>query len=131
MNISDPVADMLTRIRNAGRAGHSTVLIPASKLKQSIADVLTKQGYIAEVELETEGAKRTLKLTLKYADSKPVIEGLRRISKPSRRIYVGAGEVPRVRGGLGTAIVSTPQGVVTDKEARSLNVGGELLCYVW
>ena len=128
--MSDPIADMLTRIRNATRALQPVVEIPHSKLKESIAGILKKEGYISAVSVEGDVAK-TLKLTLKYQGKRGVIEGLRRVSSPGLRRYTGATEVPRVRGGLGVAIVSTSQGVMTGTQARKANVGGELLCYVW
>lgn len=128
--MSDPIADMLTRIRNATRALLPVVEIPHSKLKESIAGILKKEGYISAVSVEGDVAK-TLKLTLKYQGKKGVIEGLRRVSSPGLRRYTGATEVPRVRGGLGVAIVSTSQGIMTGVQARKANVGGELLCYVW
>lgn len=128
--MSDPIADMLTRIRNASRALLPVVEIPHSKLKESIAGILKKEGYISAVSVEGDVAK-TLKLTLKYQGKKGVIEGLRRVSSPGLRRYTGATEVPRVRGGLGVAIVSTSQGIMTGVQARKANVGGELLCYVW
>ena len=128
--MSDPIADMLTRIRNATRALLPVVEIPHSKLKESIAGILKKEGYISAVSVEGDVAK-TLKLTLKYQGKKGVIEGLRRVSSPGLRRYTGATEGPRVRGGLGVAIVSTSQGIMTGVQARKANVGGELLCYVW
>ena len=128
--MTDPISDMLTRIRNAHAALLPTVEIPHSKIKENIAGILKKEGYINEVSVEGEKAKK-LKLKLKYSGKKGVIEGLRRISTPGLRNYVGATEIPRVRGGLGIAIVSTSQGVMSGQEARKKNVGGELLCYVW
>ena len=128
--MTDPIADMLTRIRNAHRALLPAVEVPHSKLKESIANILKKEGYVADVALE--GAPRkTIKLKLKYEGRKGVIEGLRRVSTPGLRRYVGADEIPRVRGGLGTAIVSTSQGLMTGVQARKNNLGGELLCYIW
>lgn len=126
----DPIADMLTRIRNAGRALLPTVAMPHSKLKEGLAQILKKEGYVAEVSVEG-AAKKTLKLRLKYEGKKCVIEGLKRVSKPGLRNYVGATEIPRVRGGLGVAVVSTSEGIMTGMEARKKNIGGELLCYVW
>ena len=133
MTMSDPIADMLTRIRNANTAKHDTVDVPASKMKIAIADILLKEGYIAKFDLVEEGKFNTIHITLKYGVDKneKVISGLKRISKPGLRIYAGKDELPRVLGGLGTAIISTNQGVVTDKEARRLGVGGEVLCFVW
>lgn len=131
MQITDPVADMLTRIRNAGRAGHPTCDVPASKLKKAIADILVNEGYI-EKYVEKEGhVQGILELTLKYQGNKPVISGIRRISKPGLRVYSDAANMPQVLGGLGIAIISTSKGVMTDKKARQLDVGGEVLAYVW
>ena len=133
MTMSDPIADMLTRIRNANTAKHDTVDVPASKMKIAIADILLKEGYIAKYDLVEEGKFNTIHITLKYGVDKneKVISGLKRISKPGLRIYAGKDELPRVLGGLGTAIISTNNGVITDKEARRLGVGGEVLCYIW
>ncbi len=133
MSMSDPIADMLTRIRNANTAKHDTVLIPASKMKSSIAKILKDEGYIRDCELVQDGKFQSLKLTLKYANNKTekIISGLRRISKPGLRVYAGKENMPRVLGGLGIAIVSTNQGVMTDKEARQKGVGGEVLAFVW
>ena len=128
--MTDPISDMLTRIRNAHRALLPTVELPHSKLKESIAGILKKEGYIGEVSVDGKAIKK-LKLQLKYQGKKGVIEGLRRVSSPGLRRYVGATEIPRVRGGLGTAIVSTSQGVMSGTQARKNNLGGELLCYVW
>lgn len=126
----DPISDMLTRIRNAQRALLPTVEMPHSKMKESIANILKKEGYVADVAVESKPFK-TLKLRLKYQGKKSVIEGLRRVSRPGLRHYVGATEIPRVRGGLGVAVVSTPEGVMTGTTARKKNLGGELVCYVW
>ena len=133
MAMSDPVADMLTRIRNANTAKHDTVDVPASKMKIAIADILVKEGYIAKYDLIDEGSFKTIHITLKYGADKneKIITGLKRISKPGLRIYVGKEELPKVLGGLGIAILSTNQGVITDKEARKLQVGGEVLAFVW
>ena len=133
MTMSDPIADMLTRIRNANTAKHDTVDVPASKMKLAIADILVNEGYIAKYDLIDEGSFKTIRITLKYGVDKneKVITGLKRISKPGLRVYAGKEELPKVLGGLGTAIISTNQGVVTDKEARKLGVGGEVLCFVW
>jgi small subunit ribosomal protein S8 len=128
--MTDPISDMLTRIRNAHRALLPALELPHSKVKESIAGILKKEGYIAEVSVEGKPLKK-LKLKLKYQGKKGVIEGLRRVSSPGLRRYVGATEIPRVRGGLGTAIVSTSQGVMSGTQARKNNLGGELLCYVW
>ena len=133
MTMSDPIADMLTRIRNANTAKHDTVDVPASKMKLAIADILVKEGYIAKYEVMEDGAFKTIRITLKYGADKneKIITGLKRISKPGLRIYAGSQEIPRVLGGLGIAILSTNQGVITDKEARKLHVGGEVLAFVW
>jgi small subunit ribosomal protein S8 len=128
--MTDPIADMLTRIRNAHSALLPTCDIPHSRIKESIAGILKKEGYIHEFAVEGKPAK-VLKLKLKYSGRKAVIEGLRRISTPGLRRYVGSTEIPRVRGGLGISIVSTSQGVMSGQEARQKNVGGELVCYVW
>jgi small subunit ribosomal protein S8 len=127
----DPIADMLTRIRNASRALLPTVAIPHSKMKESLAKILKAEGYVAEVVVEGETTKKAIQLRLKYEGKKGVIEGIKRISSPGLRNYVGATEIPRVRGGLGVAVVSTSEGVMTGQEARKKNIGGELLCYVW
>jgi small subunit ribosomal protein S8 len=126
----DPIADMLTRIRNASRALLPTVAIPHSRMKESLANILKSEGYVAEVAIEGKLPK-TIKLRLKYEGKKSVIEGLKRVSKPGLRNYVGSTEIPRVRGGLGVAVVSTSEGVMTGQDARKKNIGGELLCYVW
>ncbi|MCI0744436.1 MAG: 30S ribosomal protein S8 [Verrucomicrobia subdivision 3 bacterium] len=126
----DPISDMLTRIRNANRALLPTVELPHSRMKESIANILKKEGYIGEFSVEGKGMK-TLKLKLKYEGKKGVIEGLRRVSTPGLRRYIGSTEIPRVRGGLGISILSTSQGLMTGTQARKSNVGGELVCYVW
>ena len=133
MAMSDPVADMLTRIRNANTAKHDTVDVPASKMKLAIANILVDEGYIAKYDLVEDGAFKTIHITLKYGADKneKVISGLKRISKPGLRVYANTEDIPKVLGGLGTAIISTNKGVVTDKEARKLGVGGEVLCFVW
>ena len=133
MTMSDPIADMLTRIRNANTAKHDTVDIPASKMKVAIADILVNEGYIAKYDIVEDGAFKTIRVTLKYGADKneKVISGLKRISKPGLRVYASSEELPKVLGGLGTAIISTNQGVITDKEARKQNVGGEVLAFVW
>jgi small subunit ribosomal protein S8 len=128
--MTDPISDMLTRIRNAHGALLPTVDVPHSKIKENIAGILKKEGYINEFAVEGKPA-RTIKIKLKYSGRKGVIEGLRRVSTPGLRRYVGATEIPRVRGGLGIAIVSTSQGVMSGQDARKKNVGGELVCYVW
>jgi small subunit ribosomal protein S8 len=126
----DPIADMLTRIRNAQRALLPAVELPHSRIKENIAHLLKKEGYVSEVAVEGNFPK-TIKLRLKYLGKKSVIEGLRRVSRPGLRQYVHAGDIPRVRGGLGVAVISTPEGVMTGVQARKKNLGGELLCYVW
>ena len=133
MTMSDPIADMLTRIRNANTAKHDTVDVPASKMKLAIANILVDEGYIAKYDLVEDGAFNTIHITLKYGADKneKVISGLKRISKPGLRVYANTEDIPKVLGGLGTAIISTNKGVVTDKEARKLGVGGEVLCFVW
>lgn len=131
MSMSDPIADMLTRIRNASRAGLRDVAVPHSRLKGEIARILKSEGYIVDFETEEDGAKKTLRLRLRYRGEKPVIRGLRRISKPGIRRYVQAADVPRVLGGTGVAVLSTSRGVLTDREARKAGIGGEVLCYIW
>ena len=133
MAISDPIADMLTRIRNANVAKHDTVDIPASKMKRAIADILLSEGYVKSVEIVNDGKFDVIRITLKYGKDKneKVLSGLRRISKPGLRIYADTENLPRVLGGYGTAIISTNKGVITDKEARKLNVGGEVLAFIW
>jgi small subunit ribosomal protein S8 len=128
--MTDPIADMLTRIRNAGRALLPTVEMPHSRMKESLAQILKQEGYVAEVAVEGKPFKK-IKIQLKYQGKKSVIEGLRRISKPGLRHYVGAREIPRVLSGLGVSVISTPEGVMTGTQARKKNLGGELLCYVW
>jgi small subunit ribosomal protein S8 len=131
--MNDPIADMLTRIRNANTAKHDTVDVPSSKMKLAIAQILLDEGYIRAFDVVEDGAFKTIHITLKYgADkSEKIITGLKRISKPGLRIYAGKDELPKVLGGLGIAIISTNQGVITDKEARRLQVGGEVLAFVW
>ena len=133
MTMSDPIADMLTRIRNANTAKHDTVDVPASKMKIAIADILFNEGYITKYDIVEDGCFKTIRITLKYGADKneKVISGLKRISKPGLRVYANSEELPRVLGGLGTAIISTNHGVITDKEARKLQIGGEVLCFVW
>lgn len=132
MQITDPIADMLTRIRNAANAGHEKVDIPASKMKKSIAEILLKEGYIKDYKLSEGGVQGVITIYLKYLPGKEkAIQGLQRVSKPGLRVYAGAGEIPYVLKGLGIAIVSTSKGVMTDKEARKLNVGGEVLAFIW
>lgn len=131
--MTDPIADMLTRIRNANTAKHDTVTIPSSKMKVAIANILVDEGYIAKYELVENGKFQDIQVTLKYGASKneKIISGIRRISKPGLRVYAGKENMPRVLGGLGIAIVSTNQGVMTDKQARKQGVGGEVLAFVW
>ncbi|SHJ46436.1 30S ribosomal protein S8 [Hespellia stercorisuis] len=133
MTMSDPIADMLTRIRNANTAKHDTVDVPASKMKIAIANILLDEGYIQKYDVVEDGNFKTIRIALKYGADKneKVISGLKRISKPGLRVYASNEDLPKVLGGLGTAIISTNQGVITDKEARKLNVGGEVLCFVW
>ena len=133
MTMSDPIADMLTRIRNANTAKLDTVDVPASKMKIAIADILLEEGYIKKYDLVDDGAFKTIHITLKYGVDKndKIISGIKRISKPGLRVYAGKDELPRVLGGLGVAIISTNQGVITDKKARQLEVGGEVLAFVW
>ena len=133
MTMNDPIADMLTRIRNANTAKHDTVDVPSSKMKLAIAQILLDEGYIRAFDVVEDGAFKTIHITLKYGADKNerIITGLKRISKPGLRIYAGKDELPKVLGGLGTAIISTNQGVVTDKEARKLQVGGEVLAFIW
>jgi small subunit ribosomal protein S8 len=128
--MTDTISDMLTRIRNASRALLPVVELPHSRMKESIATILKKEGYVADVAIEGTAFKK-LRLRLKYQGKKGVIEGLRRVSTPGLRRYVGASEIPRVRGGLGVAVISTSQGVMTGTQARKSNLGGELICYVW
>ena len=133
MTMSDPIADMLTRIRNANTAKHDTVDIPSSKMKNAIAEILFNEGYITKYEIIEDGNFKTIRVTLKYGADKneKIITGIKRISKPGLRVYANKEELPKVLGGLGTAIISTNQGVVTDKEARQLGVGGEVLAFIW
>jgi len=131
--LSDPIADMLTRIRNANMARHTTVDIPSSKMKVAIAQILAKEGYVKGYEIIKDGVKQTMRVTLKYGRNKndKVIGGLKRISKPGLRVYANCEDLPKVLNGLGIAIVSTNKGIVTDKEARKLGIGGEVLAFVW
>ncbi len=133
MTTNDPIADMLTRIRNANTAKHDTVDVPSSKMKLAIAEILFNEGYIKKYDVVEDGKFKTIRITLKYGADKneKIISGLKRISKPGLRVYAGKEELPRVLGGLGIAIISTNNGVVTDKEARKLGVGGEVLAFVW
>ena len=132
MQISDVIADMLTRIRNANSAKHETVDVPASNMKKAIADILTEEGYIAGYQIVEDGKQGIIRITLKYGRGKQrVIQGLRRISKPGLRIYSNCEDMPKVQNGLGIAIISTSKGIMTDKKARELNVGGEVIAFVW
>ena len=133
MTMSDPIADMLTRIRNANTAKHDTVDVPASKMKLAIAQILLDEGYIKKFDMVDDGSFKTIRITLKYGVDKneKIITGLKRISKPGLRVYAGKDELPRVLGGLGIAIISTNKGVITDKKAREFEVGGEVLAFVW
>ena len=133
MTMSDPIADMLTRIRNANTAKHDTVDVPASKMKLAIAEILLEEGYITKFDIIEDGNFKTIHITLKYGADKneKIISGIKRISKPGLRVYAGKEDMPKVLGGLGIAIVSTNQGIITDKKARELGVGGEVLAFVW
>jgi len=128
--MTDPIADMLTRIRNAQKVSLESVRMPSSKLKEAIAKVLQDEGYVGEFDVDTQGSKRELRIKLKYFDGKPVIERIEKISKPGLRIYRSKDELPKVMGGLGVAIVSTPSGVMTDRAARAQGIGGEVICIV-
>lgn len=130
--VTDPIADMLTRIRNANAAGHDQVSVPASKIKMEIARILKEEGFILDWTWVQDGPQGTLRITLKYGPKRErILRGIRRVSKPGRRVYARRPELPRVMGGLGVAIVSTSRGILTDRQARRLGVGGEVLCYVW
>ena len=132
MSVNDPIADMLTRIRNACMARHTTVQIPSSKMKVAIAQILKREGFIRDFEVQVGKPADTIVITLKYTtDRRPVITGLKRVSKPGLRVYSGRADIPRVRGGLGLSILSTPKGVMAGHEAWQEHVGGEVLCYVW
>jgi small subunit ribosomal protein S8 len=132
MAVTDPIADMLTRIRNAIMARHDFVLVPSSRTKLAIARILKEEGFVGDYEVLRNKSHRSIKIYLKYDDkSKPIISGLERVSKPGLRVYVGQKEIPRVYGGLGIAIISTPKGVITGKQAWRQGIGGEILCYVW
>lgn len=132
MVVIDPIADLLTRVRNANIVGHEVVDVPSSKIKKAIVDIMLNEGYIKGVEEYNDGTMPVLRIAMKYGENKErVITGLKRISKPGLRVYTGKDEIPQVLNGLGTAILSTPKGVITDKEARKLNVGGEVICYIW
>ena len=131
MVVTDPIADMLTRIRNALTARHETVEVPASKMKKAIADILLNEGYISNVEMKEDGVQGSILVTLKYSKEGNVISGLKRISKPGLRVYAKSNEIPKVLNGLGVAILSTSKGIMTDKQARANNLGGEVLAFVW
>lgn len=131
MVVTDPIADMLTRIRNALTAKHETVEVPASKMKKAIADILLNEGYISNVEMKEDGVQGSLLVTLKYSKEGNVISGLKRISKPGLRVYAKSNEIPKVLNGLGIAILSTSKGIMTDKQARANNLGGEVLAFIW
>ncbi len=131
MNMTDPIADMLTRIRNAATARHNRVLIPASKMKLAIARVLKEEGYIKDIEILKDTSQGTIRLTLRYVEKKPVLTQLKRVSKPGLRVYTKQKDIPRVRGGLGVAILSTPKGLMTGHHAYQQGLGGEVVCYVW
>ena len=131
MSMTDPIADLLTRIRNAQLARKSEVSVGSSRLKQAVLKVLKDEGYVADFRIASDGGKSTITIALKYFDGRPVIDRLERVSRPGLRIYRKSTEVPRVLGGLGVAVLSTSQGLMTDREARKRNVGGEVLCYVW
>ena len=132
MTMTDPIADMLTRIRNANSVGHKEVEIPASRMKKAIAQILLDEGYIESYDIVEDGVQGTIKVTLKYgANKEKVISGIKKISKPGLKVYAKANEVPKVLDGLGIAIVSTSKGIVSDKKARELGVGGEVICFVW
>ncbi len=131
MNMTDPIADMLTRIRNAATARHTRVLVPASKMKLGLARVLKEEGYIKDIEILKDNPQGTLRLTLRYVDKTPVLTQLKRVSKPGLRVYTKQANIPRVRGGLGIAILSTPKGLMTGSSAYKEGLGGEVICYVW
>ena len=132
MTMTDPIADMLTRIRNANTVGHETVEIPASKMKKAIAEILKEEGYITDFDVIEDDKQGMIKVTMKYgANKERVISGIKKISKPGLKVYAKANDVPKVLGGLGIAIISTSKGIVSDKGARKLGVGGEVICYVW
>jgi small subunit ribosomal protein S8 len=131
MNMTDPISDMLTRIRNAIMARHTRVMIPASNMKIAIAQILKEEGYIKDYDVVKDSPQGTIRLTLRYVDKRPVLSQLKRISKPGLRVYTRRESIPRVRGGLGTAILSTPQGLMTGRKAYQLGLGGEVVCYVW
>lgn len=129
--MTDPIADMLTRIRNALMVKKDTVEVPSSNIKKAIADIMLKEGYVSDVKLVEDGFAGTLQITLKYANKRPVINGLKRVSKPGLRTYAGVENMPKVLNGLGIAVLSTNKGIMTDRQAKAANVGGEVLCYIW
>ncbi|MCX8075095.1 MAG: 30S ribosomal protein S8 [Clostridia bacterium] len=131
MNVTDPIADMLTRIRNANTERHDTVDIPYSRVKKAIADILVNEGFVKSMDILQDGAHQTIRLALKYENKIRVLQGLKRISKPGLRIYADVEQLPRVLNGLGIAIISTSKGILTDKEARKQNLGGEVMAYIW
>ncbi|MNI57988.1 30S ribosomal protein S8 [compost metagenome] len=131
MNVTDPIADMLTRIRNANTERHDTVDVPYSKVKAAIADILLNEGFVKSVEILQDGIRKTIRITLKYENKTRVLQGLKRISKPGLRIYADVEQLPRVLNGLGIAIISTSKGIIVDREARKQNIGGEVLAYIW
>ena len=131
MNMTDPIADMLTRIRNAVTARHTRVLVPASKMKLGLARVLKEEGYIKDIEILKDNPQGTLRLTLRYVDKKPVLTQLKRVSKPGLRVYTKKADIPRVRGGLGIAVLSTPKGLMTGSNAYKQGLGGEVIGYIW
>jgi small subunit ribosomal protein S8 len=131
MNMTDPIADMLTRIRNAIMARHARVMVPASTMKVAIAQILKEEGYIKDFDVVRDTPQGTIRMTLRYIDKRPVLSQLKRVSKPGLRVYTRRESIPRVRGGLGTAILSTPQGLMTGRKAYQLGLGGEVICFVW
>lgn len=131
MNMTDPIADMLTRIRNAVMARHTRVLIPASNMKIAIAQILKEEGYVRDFDVVQDNPQGTIRISLRYVERRPVLTQLKRVSKPGLRVYTRRDGIPRVRGGLGMAIISTPQGVMTGRKAYQLGLGGEVVCYVW
>ena len=131
MNMTDPIADMLTRVRNAIMARHTRVMIPASNMKVAIARILKEEGYIKDFDMVKDNPQGTLRITLRYVERRSVLTQLKRVSKPGLRVYTRRDSIPRVRGGLGTSIISTPQGLMTGRKAYQLGLGGEVVCYVW
>ena len=131
MNMTDPIADMLTRIRNAVMARHTRVLVPASNMKIAIAQILKEEGYVRDFDVVQDNPQGTIRISLRYVERRPVLTQLKRVSKPGLRVYTRRDAIPRVRGGLGMAIISTPQGVMTGRKAYQLGLGGEVVCYVW